>query len=55
MNIPSTLRTFLFVLADSDVTTAKYQTLNGQCGIIDRLCICIQLLINSCHLSVGFK
>ena len=37
--------------ADSDVTTAKYQTLNGQCVIIDKLCIYIQLLIS----TVGFK
>ena len=40
MNIPSTLRTRLFVLllhADSDVTTAKYQTLNGQFVIIDKI------------------
>ena len=41
MNIPSTLRTCLFVLllhANSDVTIAKYQTLNGQCIIIGKLC-----------------
>ena len=47
MNIPSTLRKRLFVLllhADSDVTTAKFQALNGQCVIIDEICICIQLL-----------
>ena len=47
MNIPSTLRTSLFVLllnADSDVTTGKYQALNGQCAIRDELCIYIQLL-----------
>ena len=56
MNIPSTMRHCVLLLhADSDVTTAKYQTLNGQCVIIDKFCICIQLLINSYHLSVGFK
>ena len=57
MNIPSTLRTLLLVLllhSDRDVTTDKYQTLNGQCVIIDKLCICM-LLVSSYHLSVGFN
>ena len=57
MNIPS-LRTWLFELllhADSDVTTTKYQTLNGQCVIIDELCTCIQLLRNNFHLFVGLS
>ena len=46
MNIPPILQAWLFVLllhADGDVTTAKYEALNGPCVIIDELCICIQL------------
>ena len=42
MNIPSTLHTRLFVLllhADSDVTTAKYQILDGYSVIIVKSCM----------------
>ena len=38
----------------SDVTTFKYQTLNGQCVIIDKLCM-HTVAVNSYHLSVGFR
>ena len=54
MNIPSTLRTCLFVLllhADSDTTTAKYQILEGYSVISVKSCTCMPTFLRPNFLS----